>query len=303
MLDILKSKMEDEILKKILAILSLITVVSFAGCSNNGVSNKKNSLGEPIKGEMNVTYLNVGQGDSELIQVNGKNMLIDAGTNAGADELVKDLKDRGIKSIDIAIATHPHEDHIGGMDEILENFDVKSFYAPKVAHSTKTYENMLKAVKKEGLKVKQIKEGTNIDLGTNTNVEVYTPTKSSYDDLNNYSPIMKITYGKNAFMFTGDAEEIAEQEALKEKKDLHADVLKLGHHGSHSSTSEPFLKAVDPSIAIVSCGKNNKYGHPHKETMDKLKKANVKVYETFRDGDITISSNGKKLDVKLHTEK
>ncbi|MGG5462057.1 ComEC/Rec2 family competence protein [Clostridium sp. B9] len=290
-------------MKKILTILSLVTVISLVGCSASGASSKENLAGETVKGEMNVTYLNVGQGDSELIQVNGKNMLIDAGTNAGADELVKDLKDRGIKTIDIAIATHPHEDHIGGMDEVLENFDVKSFYAPKVAHTTKTYENMLKAVKNEGLKLKQIKEGTDIDLGVNTDVEVYTPTKTSYDDLNNYSPIMKITYGENAFMFTGDAEEISEKEALKEHKDLKADVLKLGHHGSHSSTSEPFLKAVDPSIAIVSCGKNNKYGHPHKETMDKLKQANVKVYETFRDGDITITSNGQKLNVKLHTEK
>lgn len=287
--------------KKILAIISTITVLSFVGCgaqkSNTSVKTTQ------VQGNgISVTYLNVGQGDSELIQVNGKNMLIDAGTNAGAQDLVKDLKNRGIKTIDIAIATHPHEDHIGGMDEVLENFDVKSFYAPKVAHTTKTYENMLKAVKNEGLKIKQIKEGTDIDLGKNTNVEVYSPIKTNYEELNDYSPIMKISYGNNSFMFTGDAETPVEQEVLNEHKNLKADVLKLGHHGSHSSTSEPFLKAVDPSIAIVSCGKDNKYGHPHKETMSNLKKAGVTVYETFRDGDITITSNGEKLDVKLHSE-
>ncbi|EGT3617385.1 MBL fold metallo-hydrolase [Clostridium perfringens] len=287
--------------KKILAIISTITVLSFVGCgAQNSNTNKKTTQ---VQGSgMSVTYLNVGQGDSELIQVNGKNMLIDAGTNAGAQDLVKDLKNRGINTIDIAIATHPHEDHIGGMDEVLENFDVKSFYAPKVAHTTKTYENMLKAVKNEGLKIKQIKEGTDIDLGKDTKVQVYSPVKTDYEELNNYSPVMKISYGKNSFMFTGDAETLVEQEVLNEHKDLKADVLKLGHHGSHSSTSEPFLKAVNPSIAIVSCGKDNKYGHPHKETMSSLKKAGVTVYETFRDGDITITSNGEKLNVKLHSE-
>ncbi|ELC8441356.1 MBL fold metallo-hydrolase [Clostridium perfringens] len=287
--------------KKILAIISTITVLSFVGCG----AQKSNTSAKTTQVQGNgisVTYLNVGQGDSELIQVNGKNMLIDAGTNAGAQDLVKDLKNRGIKTIDIAIATHPHEDHIGGMDEVLENFDVKSFYAPKVAHTTKTYENMLKAVKNEGLKIKQIKEGTDIDLGKDTKVEVYSPIKTDYEELNDYSPIMKISYGNNSFMFTGDAETPVEQEVLNEHKNLKADVLKLGHHGSHSSTSEPFLKAVDPSIAIVSCGKDNKYGHPHKETMSNLKKAGVTVYETFRDGDITITSNGEKLNVKLHSE-
>ncbi|MDK0749607.1 ComEC/Rec2 family competence protein [Clostridium perfringens] len=288
--------------KKILAIISTVTVLSFAGCGVQKNNNISKSSAESEYSGMSVTYLNVGQGDSELIQVNGINMLIDAGTNAGANDLVKDLKNRGIKTIDIAIATHPHEDHIGGMDEVLENFDVKSFYAPKVAHTTKTYENMLKAVKNEGLKIKQIKEGTKIDLGKDTEVQVYSPVKSQYEELNNYSPVMKISYGQNSFMFTGDAESLVEKEILNENKDLKADVLKLGHHGSHSSTSEEFLKAVDPSIAIVSCAKYNKYGHPHKETMSNLKKAGITVYETFRDGDITISSNGKKLDVKLHSE-
>ncbi|HHL2030424.1 TPA: ComEC/Rec2 family competence protein [Clostridium perfringens] len=287
--------------KKILAIISTVTVLSFVGCGAQKNNISKSSAESEYSG-MSVTYLNVGQGDSELIQVNGINMLIDAGTNAGANDLVKDLKNRGIKTIDIAIATHPHEDHIGGMDEVLENFDVKSFYAPKVAHTTKTYENMLKAVKNEGLKIKQIKEGTKIDLGKDTEVQVYSPVKSQYEELNNYSPVMKISYGQNSFMFTGDAESLVEKEILSENKDLKADVLKLGHHGSHSSTSEEFLKAVDPSIAIVSCAKDNKYGHPHKETMSNLKKAGITVYETFRDGDITISSNGKKLDVKLHSE-
>ena len=288
--------------KKILAIISTVTVLSFAGCGAQKNNNISKSSAESEYSGMIVTYLNVGQGDSELIQVNGINMLIDAGTNAGANDLVKDLKNRGIKTIDIAIATHPHEDHIGGMDEVLENFDVKSFYAPKVAHTTKTYENMLKAVKNEGLKIKQIKEGTKIDLGKDTEVQVYSPVKSQYEELNNYSPVMKISYGQNSFMFTGDAESLVEKEILNENKDLKADVLKLGHHGSHSSTSEEFLKAVDPSIAIVSCAKDNKYGRPHKETMSNLKKAGITVYETFRDGDITISSNGKKLDVKLHSE-
>lgn len=286
--------------KKILAAIGIITILSFIGCKDNKENINKGLNNKKYNG-ISVTYLNVGQGDSELIQVNGINMLIDAGTNMGANNLIKDLKNRGIETIDIAIATHPHEDHIGGMDEVLENFCVKSFYAPKVSHTTKTYENMLKAVKDKGLKIKQIKEGTNIDLGKGTKIQVYSPVKSKYEELNNYSPVMKVSYGQNSFMFTGDAENLVEKEVLNEGKDLKADVLKLGHHGSYSSTSEEFLKAVNPSIAIVSCAKDNKYGHPHKETMSKLKKEGIEVYETFKDGDITIYSNGKKISVDTHS--
>ena len=277
----------------LILILTLLYCLQFTSLYNKTNSNSN---------YLTVYFIDVGQGDCILVNVNGYNLLIDSGPSSARKSLLGYLDKLSISKFDYVIATHPHEDHIGGMDEVLENFDVKSFYAPKVAHTTKTYENMLKAVKNEGLKIQQIKEGTKIDLGKDTEVQVYSPVKSQYEELNNYSPVMKISYGQNSFMFTGDAESLVEKEILNENKDLKADVLKLGHHGSHSSTSEEFLKAVNPSIAVVSCAKDNKYGHPHKETMSNLKKAGITVYETFRDGDITISSNGKKLDVKLHSE-
>ena len=282
--------------KKILAIISTVTVLSFAGCGAQKNNISKSSAESEYSG-MSVTYLNVGQGDSELIQVNGINMLIDAGTNAGANDLVKDLKNRGIKTIDIAIATHPHEDHIGGMVDVFKEYEVKAFYSPKITHTTKTYENLVKAVKDEGLKTKELKGGMVIDLGEGAKFEVFTPQKSEYEELNDYSPIMKLSFGDTSYLFTGDAEKLAEEEALaKYKTSLDSDVIKFGHHGSSSSSSNAFIEAVSPKYGIISCAKDNKYGHPHRETLDIIKKYNIKTFRTDTDGEIILTSDGKSIN-------
>lgn len=199
----------------------------------------------------------------------------------------------------MVIATHPHEDHIGGMSKVFENYKVENFYMPKVTHTTKTFENMLTSVSKQGLKVQQIKEGMKFDLGSDAKIDVYSPMKESYEEFNDYSPIMKLTFGDKKLMFTGDAETLVEKEVLsKYSKDLKADVLKFGHHGSSTSSSNEFIQAVSPQYGIISCGTDNSYGHPHKETMKKISKNKIETYRTDLQGEITLSSDGKTISIK-----
>ncbi|CUP22213.1 beta-lactamase domain-containing protein [Clostridium baratii] len=280
--------------KLLLSLLIIFTMTTLASCSTSTTSKKSTNTDS----DMLVHYINVGQGDAELIQVNGLNMLIDAGPGSNQKDLISYLDKLKIKKLDYVIATHPHEDHIGNMDDVINKYEIGKFYAPKVEHTTKAFEKMVTALKKKNLKINVIKEGTDsIDLGKNTKVSVFSPKANFNDkkDLNNYSPIMKIQYGDTSFLFTGDAEKLEENYVLDKGYDVKADVLKLGHHGSTTSTTEKFLKKVNPSIGVISCAPNNDYGHPHKETLKKLEKYKVKVYRTDKDGTITLCSNGKTI--------
>ncbi|GAW92764.1 hydrolase [Calderihabitans maritimus] len=166
---------------------------------------------------------------------------------------------------------------------------------PKVAHTTKTFEDLLLAIKGKGLKVTQAKAGVKLDVGPGIEAVMLAPNNSSYDDLNNYSAVLKITYGSTSFLFTGDAEAESESEMLRTGYDLKADVLKVGHHGSSSSTTQAFLKAVSPKYAVISVGKDNKYGHPHTETLAKLAEAGIQVFRTDLQGTIVATSDGKTI--------
>ena len=277
----------------LLIIISMLSLTLF-GCKDSNTNNKTSNTSN-----MTVHYINIGQGDAELIQVNGKNMLIDSGSRTNKKDLISYLDKLKIKKLDYVIATHPHEDHIGNMDKVIDKYEIGSFYSPKITHTTKSFENMINSLKKKNLKINVIKEGIDsIDLGKNTKVEIFSPKSGGYGkdtSMNNYSPIMKITYGKNSFLFTGDAEKLEENYVLNKNYNLKSDVLKLGHHGSSTSTSYKFLEKVDPSIGIISCGIDNKYGHPHKETLANLKKLKVKIYRTDKDGTIVLESNGNKI--------
>ncbi|WP_283610191.1 ComEC/Rec2 family competence protein [Faecalispora anaeroviscerum] len=255
-------------------------------------------------GSVSVYYLDVGQGDSELICLpSGENILIDAGLSDGADKLTAYLKKLGVSKIDYLIATHPHADHIGGMAQVINELEIGKIYVPKVADSqvptTRTYEDMLDAVKKKGLQLTQGKAGMTVLEQENTRLEFLAPVEEKQDDLNNYSIVAKLTFGQRTFLFTGDAEKESEQQMLqKYSGELRCDVLKVGHHGSNSSSSANFLKAVSPKYAIISCGKNNDYGHPHKETLSRLSAVKAAVYRTDEQGTILVNSNGTDLAVK-----
>jgi competence protein ComEC len=271
-----------------LAVLFLLS-----GCTNS----TSNVLNSKVKSsQIIVHYIDVGQGDSELIQVNGKNLLIDAGPNDSKDKLMSYLRKQGIKKLDYVIATHPDEDHIGGMSSIIRKYDIYKFYAPKKTANTITFESMITALRNKNMKINvPIPRATELNLGKKTTAEIIAPNSTMYEDTNNYSIVLKITYGNTKFLFTGDAENKSEDEMIDKNYDLSADVLKVGHHGSSTSTSEKFLDKVNPKIAIISCGKNNKYGHPTKNTINKLKRKNIQIYRTDVDGTVLLISDGNKI--------
>ena len=184
------------------------------------------------------------------------------------------------------------------MDDVIKVFDIGTFYAPKVTTTTKTYENMVKALKAKDLKMTVPKVGEEIAIG-NATLTFLAPNSDKYEDLNNYSIAVKLKYGNNSFIFMGDAEDISEGEILHKQLDIKADILKIGHHGSRSSTTEEFLNKVNPKYAVISCEKGNDYGHPHKETLTKLNSNNINVLRTDLNGTIIAESNGKEISFNV----
>lgn len=283
--------------KKIMVVLitALLILTLLTGCFPDDTSVSQ-SVGEE---SLFVDIIDVGQGDSTFIRFpNNKTMLIDAGSRSESSKVINYIESRGVDKIDYLVATHPHEDHIGGMADIIKTFDIGDIYMPKITHTTKTFKNMIYAIKDKGLKIKPAKGGTEIFKDDAINIDILAPNKSKYEGLNNYSVVVKITYQNTSFLFTGDAERISENEMLNAGYNLRANVLKVGHHGSNSSTTKKFLEAVSPEIAIISCGKDNKYNHPHKEVINRLDKFGTKIYTTVNNGDISIESNGQDIIVR-----
>ncbi|ACD54138.1 MBL fold metallo-hydrolase [Clostridium botulinum] len=288
--------------KKLLSLSLAVLLSTFSlGCKQaNAIdtTNKETTNAQVTSlNNMKVHYIDVGQGDSELIQVDGKNILIDAGNN---DSMAYNyLKKLGIKKLDYVMATHPHSDHIGGMTQIINEFDIGEFYAPKINHTTKTFENMVKALQSKGIKLTAPTVGDTLNVG-NATLQFLAPNSAKYEDMNNYSIACKLKYGNTSYVFMGDAESLSEGEILAKQLDISANVLKLGHHGSHSSTSQAFLDKVNPRYAIVSCGKNNDYGHPHQETLNKLNDKNIEILRTDVSGTIVSTSDGNNINFNVN---
>lgn len=275
-------------------ILYLITVVIFIFFYSDFSFKSKINL--DTNNKMLVHYIDVGQGDSILIQVNNKNLLIDAGPKSNKNNLLSYLDSLKLSQLDYIIATHPHEDHIGNMSTIINKYNVGKFYAPKVEHTTSDFEKMIEALINKNLKINVIKSNIDsINLGEGTKVTVMSHSNKDYSNLNNYSPIIKIEYGNNSFLFTGDAEKDVEEEVLAKNTNLKSDVLKLGHHGSSTSTSSSFFEAINPDLAIISLGLDNKYNHPSDKTTSLLMSNNTPFYRTDLDGTIILSSDGKEI--------
>ena len=262
------------------------------------------TLDLPGSGTVSVHFIDVGQGDSILVSGSGQNVLIDAGENDQGETVLSYLAEQGVGSIDLAVGTHPHSDHIGGMDTVIEGITVKELLMPDVPDSivptTRTHLSLLSAAEKEGTEMLYGYPGDSFSLcgGTFT---VLGPT-ADYKDLNNESLVIRFDYGETSFLFTGDQEKDAEKDLIDSDAKLSADVLKVGHHGSRTSTSKAFLSAVDPQIAVIECGTGNDYGHPHTEVMDRLEQADITVYRTDLDGNIVITTGGKHGDLKVKTD-
>lgn len=253
--------------------------------------------GGSASGTLEVYFFDVGQGDSELIRLpGGENILIDAGTSSTEDELVGELRSLGAETLDLVVATHPHADHIGGMAAVIDAFDVRQVVMPRISESdtptTKTYENLLQSIADKGLTITPAEPGDELLSSGGAVLTVLAPNGEDYGDLNNYSVVLRLTYGEDSFLFTGDAEEASEEEMLSLDWPLTATVLKCGHHGSETSTSPAFLDAVSPQYAVISCGVDNDYGHPDAVTLEKLEAAGAEVFRTDLQGTILASTEG-----------
>lgn len=261
------------------------------------VTHENDNVNNLYCDEMKVHFIDVGQGDSIFIELpNTKTMLIDAAEKEYADRITNYIYSCGYNTLDYVVATHPHNDHIGGMADVIGAFNVENVILSPATHTTKSYTNMLTAIDQSGAKVKIGVAGTEIFSDGDLSAVVIAPVTEDYSDLNNSSVMVMLTYGDNKFLFTGDAEE---EEECTVTADIKCDVLKVGHHGSSTSTSRAFLTAASPEYAVISCGMGNSYGHPHTETIDKLKKAGINIYRTDLQGDIIMTCDGKNITVNV----
>ena len=294
---------------KILSAIVLIFVMLFSTSCSSSYSitaqkllNEEVALNSPtqaicVVGQIKVHYINVGQGDAILIQQNASNLLIDAGTNASTSSLENYLKSLKIKKLDYLVLTHPHEDHIGGADMIIKNFNVDTLYMTNAISTTRTYRDVLAAMNSKNLKATLPALNSSFKLG-DAKCTILGPINSESDNLNTYSIVIKVTFGNNKFLFTGDAESSNEKDMIKKGYDLSSDVLKIGHHGSYTSTSQAFLNKVNPKYAVISVGKGNDYGHPHKQIMSRMEAKNIKIYRTDESGTVIATSDG--TDIKFN---
>ena len=289
-------------MKRILAFLLLIGV---CGCANvnldsspasNEVEDQKPFVAS--EDELVAHFIDVGQGDSSFIELpNGDTMLIDAGTASYGDDIIEYIESLGYQDIDYVVATHPHADHIGGMAEVIDAFDIETVYMPKAVSTSKTYENLLETIQDKGLSIHTGRAGVEVLNTDDLTILMFAPVQEEYSNLNNYSIVLKITYGDTSFLYTGDAEDSLDEIT----GDIEADVLKVGHHGSDTSTTSDFLARVNPSYAVISVGEGNSYGHPALSTIELLEGYTSNIYRTDLSGTVVISSDG--VNINVDTER
>ena len=267
---------------------------SFGNSSAGEGSPGPLSSGELPQNGLQVHFIDVGQGDSILIRQKDHSMLVDAGENDQGDVVVSYLKSQGIDQLDYVIGTHPHSDHIGGLDDVIGSFEVDRVFLPPIEHTTATFEEVLDAIEVKDLSLTLPQVGDVWELGE-ASFTILAPNKDYGDDLNNWSIGIRVEYGDNHFVLCGDAEAQAEADICANGLPLGADVLKAGHHGSSTSTSDLFLDQVAPSWVVIQCGKDNSYGHPHKETLEKLKGRGIGVLRTDLEGTLIAASDGEEI--------
>jgi len=239
-------------------------------------------------GQLTVSYIDVGQGDSELLQSGGHNMLIDAGPVDAGPTVVKYLKDHGVSNLDVVVSTHPLEDHIGGMVDVLNSFPVSLYVDNGESTNTKTYEDVMSLLQKKQIPYAEVKTGNTIPFADGITVDVLNPT-SDKNDLDKDSIVLKVTDGSEKFLFMGDS--------ATYNGDPSAQILKVTHHGSKSGSLPSFLSLVNPKVAVIEVGADNTLGHPAQKTLENLKDAGAAVYRTDRNGNIVVTSTGSSYSV------
>lgn len=250
----------------------------------------------PGNSQFTVHFIDVGQADAALVECDGETMMIDGGNAADSNLIAAYLKKQDVTELNYVVCSHAHEDHVGGLSGALSVAKADNIYAPKTEANSKAYKNFKKKAEEQNVEINHPNVGDEIQLGSST-VEFLGPIDENGKDLNSTSIVLKITYGNTSFLFTGDAEKDEEEEILNSGADLKSTVLKVGHHGSSTSTSYPFLREVMPQYAVISVEKGNSYGHPHEETLSKLSDAGVEVYRTDENGDIVMTSDGNSINI------
>ena len=271
--------------------LALSLVLALTGCGLSGGAGRPDP--GPAEGTLEVHYIDVGQADSALLLCGGESMLIDGGNVADSDLVVAYLADQGVEELDYVVCTHAHEDHVGGLAGALSQYPAGEVLSPVTEYDSQAFGNFLKYTQEQGLSLTVPEPGDTWTVGTAA-VTVLGPVQD-YDDTNNTSIVLRVDFGETSFLFTGDMERTAEEDLLESWAWLEADVLKVGHHGSDTSTSYPFLREVDPDYAVISVGENNDYGHPSEDTLSRLRDDDVTVYRTDLQGDVVCTSDGTSL--------
>ncbi|WP_049765278.1 ComEC/Rec2 family competence protein [Alkaliphilus metalliredigens] len=247
---------------------------------------------------LTIHVIDVGQGDSILITTpSQQSILIDGGDPTQGQRVVSYLKRKKVKKIDVLIATHPHADHIGGLSAVMDSFEINKLYLPPVTHTSQTYENFLLKAQQHQLPIQPVKDAFSITLEDSITLHFIGPLKDYGDNLNLWSIVMKLDYGKMSFLFTGDIEKEAESDLIREYKKsfLASQFLKAPHHGSNTSSTSGFLDIVNPDIVAISAGRNNLYGHPHTEVLQRLQERAISYYRTDQQGTIVIQSDGQQI--------
>ena len=253
-----------------------------------------------VNGKFIASFIDVGQGDSIFLEFpNGKNMLIDAGENYESETVQSFINSKGYFSLDYVVGTHPHTDHIGGLESIIRRYEIGEIYLPKVVHTSKTYENLLTTINELGYKVNSAISGMEIINEKGLEVKILSPKNSNYSELNNYSVVIKIVFGNTSFLFMGDAEKVVENEILSE---VSADVVKVGHHGSDTSSSSDFVESVGAKYAVIMSGVDNQYDLPSDEVVSRWENSGAKVYNTSVNGNIVMVSDGNNISVEVQDE-
>ena len=302
-------------LRRAAAAIAALFTLSFTGCgqtpidsgslpvsgvvSENPVSDSEQTAGVTEDGSFTIHFIDVGQADSALVTCDGHYMLIDGG-NVDDSDLVYSVLERETNGhLDYVVGTHAHEDHIGGLSGAFETVTADATFCPVTDYNSKAFRNFKQYAEEKGNGLTIPSVGDTFSLG---NAEVTVIAVNSVpDDTNNTSIVLRIVYGDTSFLFTGDAEEEAEEVILQSGQDIQSTVLKVGHHGSNTSSSEDFLKQINPTYAVIMAGKNNSYGLPKQKILDRLTKIGAKVYRTDEEGTIMMISNGNNIEVKENT--
>jgi len=271
--------------------LIMCIILSFSCCCISNHKSTESVIHSNLTGNLTVTFIDVGQGDSELIvSPSGKVMLIDAGESEQSSKVVSVAKEKLVKSFDVVVMSHPHSDHIGGIFYIISKYPVDQVIDSGYPHTTKTYENILNLIDRRNISYRVVKNGDIVDFDPNVRVEVLNPQNTWFENINDNSVVLKMTYGDVSFLLPGDAENDAEQVYARQLD--HIDVLKVGHHGSKTSTGSYLLNKIYPDVSIISVGKDNSYGHPSIVTLNNLAKSHSEIYRTDVNGDITVTTDG-----------